>query len=310
MLANLTNTARRLKHKAIARGFFFDFPNNKDVIFLASSGRSGSTWIEGIIASSNEFRVLFEPFERNQTKSLSQWQYYQYIPKDFYDYEFYRAARNIIEGRIRNRWIDQDAKLLFPKKRLIKDIRVNFFIAWLKKNFPDIQLVLLLRSPFSVASSRVDLGWPPEIAGLLTQESLVNTHFANDIDFLKSVEDPFVKQIAFWSMQNIVPLRELSGSDAFVLAYEDLVHFPAQELERLTSHLKISPPPLSMLGKQSRTSNPSRRKYSPTSEQIAGSMHVLKRFSLDLLYPDEKPNPPKFFERDILSMYPMPLKGE
>ncbi len=48
--------------RQLSQSCYIDFPKEKETIFFASSGRSGTTWIQEMLTRSGDYRVMFEPF--------------------------------------------------------------------------------------------------------------------------------------------------------------------------------------------------------------------------------------------------------
>jgi hypothetical protein len=266
-----------------------------ETVFLASSGRSGSTWIQEMLTKKGSYRILFEPFHSHIIDPLSKWHYRQYIGSDESGDAFIKVTDSILRGKIRHQWIDQDNQKLFPRKRFLKDIRANLFIAWLKKRFPYVKVIFLTRHPFKVARSRLRLGWEADLSIFFHQDRLMRRHFPDDRHFLESISTPFGRQVAFWSIENLIPLRELSDKNAFALSYEDIKKSPRAELDRISSVLNIQTCELT----SDDIKKPSRTIFDSMSEQINLSdierdeaLRILTRFGLDRLYgPDEREAP-------------------
>lgn len=293
------------KLRSGAKSLYFDPATPKETFFLASSGRSGSTWIQEVLSKTGNYRILFEPFHSHKIELLSEWEYRQFINRNDSGNEFIDAARTIIQGDIRHPWIDQDNVSFFPKKRFIKEIRANLHIAWLKTHFPAIRLIFLMRHPFAVARSRMRVGWGADLDLFLLQNNLVKSHFINDFDFLKSIETEFGKQLAFWSIENIVPLRELSEGDAYAIAYEDIKDDPMNELNRISSNLGISTQKLDLnsIMKPSRTSWTNSKATTVLDSDIEEGYRILEHFGLDSIYGKDERRLPKLATRNIFSEF-------
>lgn len=295
--------------QAARRSCFIDSPGCREVVFLAASGRSGSTWLQDIISSTGSYRVIFEPFHSQKMRFLDGWAYRQYMAPESQDSARREQARQIIEGRVRGRWTDQDNRTFLPKRRLIKDIRANLLLAWLKRQFPYIRLIYLLRSPFSVAESRMRLGWDCDLEGMLEQQPLVDDHFTEQYDFLRAVDDPFVKQLAFWAMENVVPLRDLRPEDALVVMYENLLAAPESEGERVAQYStgREASQMQQLAGKASRTSWKSTGEaFKPSTKQIDQSLEVLQRLGLDKLYSQPGACQPALASDEVLTSFSRP----
>ena len=285
--------------------FFSDKDSEKETIFLASSARSGSTWLQNTLTASNDFRVMFEPFNFPKTRALKGLPYKPYLHKETEDPVFQGVVSKILRGRYRNKWIDRDNKVFFPNKRFIKAIRANFMLAWMKEKFPEAKVVFLLRNPFSVAKSRMRMGWVAEEFDIFLDNSeLVERHLPDSVDFLRQIKDPFLMMIAFWAVENIIPLRELEPGKALVVAYEDLVQNPVEELQRVYEYMGTAiPEGLNDLVKQeSRTTKPERNRNSVEldAELERKAVEILAHFGLDKIYSSPS-HLPQLTHKDILS---------
>lgn len=286
-----------------------DLPYWKPTTLLSSSGRSGSTWLQNIISKSARFRVMFEPFDPTRCQLGDQWKYKQYVGANDSMPVLREVAEKVLLGKIHNTWVDQDNTVLLPSKRLIKDIRTNLSLAWLKKQFPHIKVIFLLRHPLDVAMSRMRIGWGSDLEIFFQQRSLMERHFPQEEEFLRSITDPFLKQIAYWAIENIVPLRELSSNDATVVSYEDLVAFPDQEITRILQSQNLQRPKSleSVLETKSRTTAPrTNETISLTRAQIESAIEVLARFELDKIYSLTSRVPPRLFEKQVFNTQSIP----
>ncbi len=299
------------KLETLAKSLYFDPPGEKETILLASSARSGSTWVQNVISSTAPHRVFFEPFHPKQVKEFSVFQRFEHIGRFEMKPDRFEAVESLIAGKISNDWIDQDndLRLFRPKKRLIKAIRANLFLAWMKENFPALKLVFLLRHPFRVAKSQLQCGWPISPREILPDSGLIGAHFSNeDVAFFETMETPFGQQVAAWAILNLVPLRELDSSTAFLIAYEDILSDPAQELERLTGFLgePSSSAQQLAINKKSRTSDFSKAEKVEVSERAREeALQVVARFGLDRIYGEDETTPPRFAGCDVFDKFPL-----
>ncbi len=211
--------------------------NYKGTIFLAGTGRSGTTWISDIINYRNEYRYMFEPFYPDNVKICRNFRYRQYIRPDNRDKRFLEPAMLILSGKIRNFWIDSYNRKFIAEKRLIKDIRAHLLLKWMFANFPGIKIILLFRHPCAVACSKLKLKWGDHLEEIFSQDELVE-------DFLKPFEnevnkrnDIFEKYILLWCIENYIPLKQFNKDEIHLTFYENFCINPGDELQRLYSFL-------------------------------------------------------------------------
>jgi hypothetical protein len=213
--------------------------DDKKTIFLASAGRSGSTWVSNIINYQNQYRYMFEPFHSKYVEICKKFNYRQYLRPENNEEKYLNPAKQIVSGRIRDKWIDRFNKKLFCKDRLIKDIRANLLLKWLKDNFPEMKIVLLLRHPLAVVNSRMKLGWGSNIKHFIKQKDLIEDYLDPFIKEIKSAESEFDKQIFSWCIENYVPLKQFNKKEIHVTYYEDFCVNPEETIKSLFGFLNI-----------------------------------------------------------------------
>ena len=206
-------------------------------VFLAGSGRSGTTWLSEIINHDNEYRYIFEPFYPDKVAVCKNFRRKQYLRPEDQRKEFLEPARAILSGRVRSLWTDRFNKKLLVRRRLIKDIRANLLLGWIRPNFPEMPLVLLLRHPCAVTDSRLALGWRDVLDDTLEQASLVEDFLAPFETEIRNAEGAFERSVFLWCIENYVPLKQLNKEDLLLIFYEDLCMHPEHEVRRLFSFL-------------------------------------------------------------------------
>lgn len=210
----------------------------EDSIFLAGSGRSGTTWLSEIINHQNEYRYIFEPFNPSRVSICKDFHRKQYLRPDDEREEYLEPARTILSGGLRSTWSDRFNRKHVARRRLIKDIRTNLLLGWMRSNFPKMSQVFILRHPCAVTNSRLKLGWRDILDETMEQENLVE-------DFLQPIEKeiqaagtPFERSIFLWCIENYVHLLQLQVEHVHVLFYELLCTQPEDEVRRLFTFLE------------------------------------------------------------------------
>jgi hypothetical protein len=291
-----------IKFGSIIRGQIYvdKSPSIENTILLCGSGRSGTTWIAEILNNDNQFRYMFEPFHPKLVPIVSHFNSRQYLRASNKNKKYIFPATRILSGRIRNLWIDRYNKNMFPKKKLIKDIRINLLLRWIKTNFPGIRLIFMLRHPFAVASARIRLGWKDHLYTFFEQKDLVEDFPFEFFDERYGNVGVFEKQIIMWCIENYVPITSLREDEIYILFYENLYSEPLRELESLFNHLNL-PGSKSVLEKIKKPSTMT-KKNSPiiigkdpllhwrgdlSREQIYRGLKIMQSFGLDKIYSDE-----------------------
>lgn len=291
-LSGILSLASTLRHSVLVDAG--DYTNS---VVLAGTGRSGTTWLEDIINSNGEYRVMFEPFYAGKIDILEGWRYRQYLRPDDCSRRYIEPALNILSGKIKHKWIDRYNKKIFAKKRLIKDIRIMLILGWIKANFPEIPIVLLLRHPCAVAVSKIKLNWETHLDEFLIQEDLVQDFLEPFLTEFRRPMDVFERHVFLWCVENYVPLRQFSEGEIKVVFYENVCVDPDSEIARIYKFLGISEEGLNRT-EVSRPSALSRKdsaiytgdnlvdgwRRSLTSEQVERAVDICSLFGLDRVY--------------------------
>lgn len=209
----------------------------RDTVFLAGTGRSGTTWIANIINYRNNYRFMFEPFYPQKVDIVSHFRYKQYLRPHDHRIEFIEPARTILSGKVKNDWINKYNRRSIAKKRLIKDIRANHLLKWIKTNFPEIPIVLLLRHPCAVAYSRLKLGWDAHLEEFLAQDELMQDFLNPFTNEMQRIQNSFEKYILMWCIENYVPLKQFKTAEIHLAFYENFCVSPDTEIDRLFTFL-------------------------------------------------------------------------
>lgn len=253
-----TEWSRLLRHKLPltlqgAINPFLDLAGDR-VVFLAGSGRSGTTWVQEIINYRHDHRVIFEPFQPKEVNFLApQSTSHLYLRPEEQAPSFRPQALRILFGRFRTVWSDQSNPPGIYRRRLIKDIRANLLLRWLAVQMPSLKIVFLMRHPCAVSLSQIKMGWlkdPTPLRRLVLQPNLATDFLQPLLPLILAVEDPFEINILFWAIQNYVPLKQFSlhpedspsqRDNILLLFYEELCTEPERELTRLFNFLELSP---------------------------------------------------------------------
>lgn len=229
----------KVKNKIIKNIFIDSNIDYKNTILLAGSGRSGTTWVSDIINYDNEYRYIFEPFHPRRVSFSKDFGDRKYIHPDKKDSALYEKFLYILSGQIRNSWSDNYNKKLISEKRLIKEIRLNLCLKWIKNNFPEIPIILLIRHPFPTAISQDKFNLHTDLDDYLSQEDLMNDYlskFKSDIEEAKKKSD-FEKNIFIWCIENYLPLKLLKRGEILITFYENFCSAPEDEIKKTFSYI-------------------------------------------------------------------------
>lgn len=239
-------TVTRLLRR-VAERLYIDIGSPDATTFIAGMGRSGTTWVGSIVNHDFSYRILFEPFRPHLVRAAAAFGPLAYVRPTDRDPAKLRAAESILSGRTPRGTLDRDHRGLIFRRRLIKEIRCNLMLAWLKSVRPTMPLVLVIRNPLSVAASWLRLDWG-HIAGgakleldvILEQESLLHD-FPLVQESMRRFDrrDAFERHVFEWCVLNLVPFHQLHPADAHVVFYEDIVREPLATVRQLADYLQV-----------------------------------------------------------------------
>ena len=121
------------------------------------------------------------------------------------------ATRDILRalsGRLWSSWTDQMNHSHLPRRAVVKDVRAMWLLDAVSAQRPEVPIVVLLRHPYDVARSVVDLGW---------------------CDPQRSPADNFAREVALWCDA----YDQARDARALWVAYEDLLGDPRAQLMRI-----------------------------------------------------------------------------
>jgi hypothetical protein len=240
------NFIRRGRRKVFSR-FYLDWLGEPGAtVFLAGSGRSGTTWMSDIINHRNEFRYIFEPLLPTEVSIFSCFHSRQYLRPDNNDPRFLNPITALLRGKLRNQWADHFNRRFASHRRLIKDIRAGLLLKWLATHFPEVSIVFMLRHPCAAVNSQLRTYWSPPVVDadweqVVSQEDLVDDFLREIISDLRTLSSPFEKLIALWCIENVVVLKQFTPRGIHIVFYEHLCERPYEEAQRLFSYLKLKP---------------------------------------------------------------------
>ena len=220
-------------------------PVHPQPIWLLGDGRSGTTWLFELLNHHYRYRAYFEPFNPQPSKQVAGIGLHHYLSPNDEMPELEKRLSDIFSGRF-NEERKPTYHSPFYERVLVKDIYALLLAYWAHLRFPELIFILIVRNPFSVAASKLNLQhWFPEssLDVLLRQERLVEDHLQPHYRFLKSVarnNDFVLDQIAIWAVVHYVIERQFSTARPgrlFSVSYESLRSNPTNALSKILSAL-------------------------------------------------------------------------
>jgi Sulfotransferase family len=277
-------------------GFYVDLGkgDHKSSVFLAGSGRSGTTWLSQIINYRRRYRYIFEPFNPREVGPFWHFRTKQYLRPEDRREEFLEPARLVLTGGLRDPWTERFNGRIVARRRLIKDIRANLLLGWMRVNFPGMPIILLLRHPCAVVASRLDLGWKDNLSETMEQRELVEDFLLPMEAEIRAAQGDFERHLFLWCIDNYVPLKQFGPQELHLTFYENLLVRPEVELQGLFASLGEvylderayarlrRPSPLSRKNAPAPSVEGWRTRVS--AHQLERANEILRLFGLDHLY--------------------------
>ncbi len=227
-------------------------PDPASAWLLASSGRSGSTWLGDMLAATPGVQQIFEPLDpRNaeQYRRLMAWPpgltpsafKRQYLRPDADAPQWAAFWEDVLRGRVRTYLTDYARTSFFPHRFLVKTIRANMMLGFVAGRFHP-RVIFLARHPAAVITSmfyRVKATWPAAVQDILNQKELVDDHLRPWVNELGQIEDSFEALAAWWAVENRVALAQLAGREHYLVFYEHLTLHPREEMAKLLRWLDV-----------------------------------------------------------------------
>ncbi|MFV0632478.1 hypothetical protein [Demequina sp.] len=267
---------------------------------LSGSGRSGTTWLLEAYSRAGRLRPVFEPIRPDLDARFAGLRPGRYVPVDAPRLPAQEAMTDVLTGRYRHPWSDQEATLNPLRRyrgRLIKEIRFPTWAGWLAHRHPELAIVHVIRHPLATLSSQSVLGWSPErFHYMLSQPALVDGLLADIPIRDLPIEDTTTALVARWAVENTTAARTYGGSRSTLVSYDLAVQDPT-ELHAGAVALGIAPSALTDLDRPSQMAHakganahagkdPWAWVARVTPEQRAAAAHVLETFGLAAPFKD------------------------
>ncbi|MEN8375206.1 MAG: sulfotransferase [Gemmatimonadota bacterium] len=299
ILPNVWHAARRARvysYRLLHRDRGGD-PERAVAIF--GSGRGGTTWLGSLIASGLGARIVFEPFHPSCVPRGSRFGLHPYRRPDEPDDELLDFCQRAFGGLINTTWVNRQPTVLRPDGRVVKCVRANLLVGWLREWLPEVPKVMIVRHPAAVVLSRMEAGWKSsmDFEALLADEHLVEDHLREQADWARALATDEERHAFAWAVHHLVPLARGLGDGIELVFYEDLVRTPDDELRRIFRGIGRAPSG----SERNQVSTPSFTSHGD-SAVVAGSdklhrwesrlgatqvrriLDVVERFQLDWLY--------------------------
>lgn len=222
-----------------------------DVVVVAGSTRSGTTWLAELLDHDGAYRLCFEPLEwHHRSSTFEHFHRLQYIRPGSDDERLIGPLEQMLDGRIRtpytDRW-DPHPSWRPRSKLMLKCVRSNLLIGAIAERRPEVPIVHIVRHPLAVIASRSSLqqsDWAADVEDLddlLAQPDLVEDFLRPHMRVIRAATDPFARQLVMWCIEQAVPLAT-AGPSTICVRYESLVEDPVGMLPSVFEHVGAALP--------------------------------------------------------------------
>jgi hypothetical protein len=292
---------KQLRKNPMMKPIFLNpFYQAKNTILVIGGGRSGTTWLSDLIDSSRGFLSIFEPFDTRFNPEAKIDYVRFYIPPDCENHFMDKAIEHAFLGTVRNSWTLKTNKNHLTWKILLKEVRLNLAIGYIKRKFQN-KIVFIIRHPFSVITSRLKNGWGTHFNDFFGQRDLIEDYLKPYMPELKKAKTDLEKHAFIWTIENLIALEHLKNEDFCFVTYEDLISRKEFETQKIFSYLDITYP----RNMQKRLFTPSqltqKSNLDPkklltdwqgklTRQEIEKILEIMSLFNFDLYNSEPEPN--------------------
>ncbi len=204
-------------------------PWNGEVLVIAGSGRSGTTWLLETMTRHPRTMAVFEPLHPRQVPEAAKLAS-RLLARGDDAPEVREHVAQVFFGRLRPSWrpwmrmgISKEARPIRravqrvynaydvlrppPVRRVVKFINANLMLSWLSSTF-QVRIVLLLREPELVVASQRNMGWNADLNRYLQQERLLEHLRSDEVRVARSATSLVERLAVAWCLENKFALQE------------------------------------------------------------------------------------------------------
>jgi len=280
----------------------------EETFIIAGSNRSGTTWLQEVIASLPNTVTSFEPLHVDAVSKAASAGFHKLKYCD-HDAEWSSGREYLQRVLTGQEWNSYTAALnpirdcFQPQNLVVKFIHANGIIEWMTNQFPTRKPVVVIRHPCAVLSSVLHLKWDNSyLRDTLMQSELVQSSTPL-MSYVETLTTPLEQLAARWCLEN-APLFRMANPDCIHrITYESLVSRGPTALMELFQAWNIDPPQAlaetfakeSTLSAQNRNYDNAQHRLSKwkserTIQETTTILRVLNDFGLDFYSDEIRPN--------------------
>ncbi len=248
---------------------------------IAGFGRSGTTWVQDVLATANSLRAVFEPLHPDvfhEAKNHA----HAFRASNDEDVDLYNFIQQYFSGDFHSLWVDYRIRLdlISPhanegklwrrygrslrrtrnagkniirfrgqrkfENRIVKLVRANMMLSWLKTKF-GARIVLLIRHPAAVVLSQMNSPdiWKPHtrIDRYRADHKLLDELNVDTRRLLFGPLNDLEAVTLSWCIENAIAIRQAKEQDICVVHYEHLLERGMLEWRRIMTALELQTVP-------------------------------------------------------------------
>jgi hypothetical protein len=218
--------------------------NTKKTVCLASSPRSGSTWVKEMLVSAGKYDCVDEPL-RLKGPSGNKLTHAGFAPRTCIidaSYERRKAILSTLEEALKGRvgWLQLSPAL--RRNLLLKFVRINRILKETVETFDLERTILLVRHPCAVVSSQLAMhGGDSVWSNVSALADDVPAYLRAKIETI-DLNAPHKVLALNWAIDQRIPLFDYKPDNTLLVFYENLISNPVEEWERISIFLDIPIP--------------------------------------------------------------------
>ncbi len=226
----------------------------EDTILVASTPRSGSTWVMELLGWLPHYTTLFEPLHPKWFPESYKvgFQSRTYIPPE----ERWGRGKKYLETAFSGKTISQSPYIrvephfllhrVLSTKIVVKTIRANRLLPWIHNHLAVRSVVLVVRHPCATIASQLKSGYygynhltptfdekRPHKEQLEKEVRELESDYPQFREKIKGLEYKEEILAAVWSLDTYIPLTSKYAKNWYIVPYEKLVAEGVDELQRL-----------------------------------------------------------------------------
>lgn len=254
-----------------------EMTQSNTIRIIAGYGRSGTTWIQDVIAQANSLRAIFEPLHPEAIAGADPYAH-AFVSKHAKDDNLYRLLDQFFSGKYPSVWADYRIRtewfrprLKYMKSfsgwnrylsriaqarryylryrtqrkrpaRIIKFVRANMLLSWIQENF-DARIVFVIRHPAAVVLSQFKSpnSWYPydQIERYRSNASLLEILDDGSRRLIFESLGKIEALTLCWCVENSIALQQARESNIVVVHYEEILEHRVKEWGRISHALDL-----------------------------------------------------------------------